>query len=69
MSIVDDLLTRHECTAGFTRDIYLPEERDLDVRAAHTIEALTDALRVLWSDVDPDKYTDDFGVIVRALLA
>lgn len=38
--LADDLRTRYECTAGFTRDIYMPEQRDLDLLAADELERL-----------------------------
>lgn len=36
----NELRTRYECTAGCTRDIYIPKHRDLDLRAADEIERL-----------------------------
>ncbi|MGD9590830.1 MAG: hypothetical protein AB7Q37_18490 [Pyrinomonadaceae bacterium] len=38
--ISERLRTRYECTAGFTRDIFAPEDRDLDIEAADEIERL-----------------------------
>lgn len=38
--IVERLEERHQCTAGFTRDIYRTEDRDLDLEASAAIRGL-----------------------------
>lgn len=49
----NELRTRYECTAGYTRDIYMPEHRDLDLRAAAEIERLRRELYYV-EDAYPD---------------
>lgn len=48
----DELRTRHQCTAGFTRDIYSLEHRDLDLRAADEIEQYRKALERIKSQAE-----------------
>jgi len=36
--LANELRIWYECTAGFTQDIYMPEQRDLDLRAADALE-------------------------------
>lgn len=43
----DQLRQRHECTAGFTRDIFILEHRYLDLDAADEIEWLEKRIKEL----------------------
>ncbi len=43
--LTNDLRTRYECTAGFTRNIYMPEQRDLDIQAADALDRFEVALK------------------------
>lgn len=50
--IVERLRVRHECTAGYTRDIYAPSDQDLDLEAADEIYLLSAALKAVTADRD-----------------
>ena len=49
----NSLRTRYECTAGYTRDIYIQKHRDLDLRAADEIDRLQRELYYV-EDAYPD---------------
>ena len=46
-NFVERLRLRYECTAGFTRDIFMPEDRDLDLLVADEIVSLEQRIKDL----------------------